>query len=539
MKFLKGILYTLLGLFALLCLFVVLCACNPNLTDTLSDLLYGKSNNEETLEDTAPYEENSTSGGNGIEDVAAGNTNNMTGVSGIENTLPEEEQYVEPEELITKIPDEVAGKNGYVPVQAEEQEVEEKEAKDLEDTLGWGETGDDLQFDATMYPYYAMLDDKGKHLYRQIYANANALNKAFTPVEEVNANQLKTAFTALFCDQPQLFWMDTAYACKYKPDGKCVEIDLQFNKTSHNLESSKEEFENAANEIMNGAASLGSDYDKEVYVHNALLDKNTYNLRAPLNQSAYSALVNGQTVCAGYARAMQYIMEKLGVPCYYCMGYAGESHAWNIISLDDGYYNVDATWDDTDPNTFDYFNKSDSEFNKNHRRTDLSVYLPACNGTKYSNLEQNPEAVPQNEDTMMPQSEDNSQPQSENTTTQNEAEGQKRKDAPYEVIQNAGDVRSLEDAGFSEQDVITTMEDYNKNCTDQIQQNGLGDYEFQNVISESLYNQVFISYKNNGYRSAYADQMMEQLGAKAFNMRVQTEKLKNGEIILTHHLTIQ
>mgnify|MGYP006990155591 CR=1 FL=1 len=51
-------------------------------------------------------------------------------------------------------------------------------------------------------------------------------------------------------------------------------------------------------------------------------------------------------------------MTQLGIPCYYCTGFAGENHAWNIIRLDDEYYNVDVTWDDTTPNTYDYFNKT-------------------------------------------------------------------------------------------------------------------------------------------------------------------------------------
>ena len=59
------------------------------------------------------------------------------------------------------------------------------------------------------------------------------------------------------------------------------------------------------------------------------------------------------------------------------------------MKLDDGYYNVDTTWDDTNPNTYDYFNCSDADYSKNHVRRELSVYLPPCNGTKYRNLEEN------------------------------------------------------------------------------------------------------------------------------------------------------
>lgn len=102
-------------------------------------------------------------------------------------------------------------------------------------------------------------------------------------------------------------------------------------------------------------------------MHNALLDRIEYDLQAPLNQSAYSALANGRTVCAGYARSMQYLMTQLGVPCYYCTGFAGENHAWNIIRLEDEYYNADATWDDTDPNTYRYLNKNRWEFSLTHK----------------------------------------------------------------------------------------------------------------------------------------------------------------------------
>ena len=72
-----------------------------------------------------------------------------------------------------------------------------------------------------------------------------------------------------------------------------------------------------------------------MYVHDRLISRISYSKAATMNQSAYSALVGGKTVCAGYARAFQYLMQKLGIPCYYCTGFAGENHAWNIIKLSD------------------------------------------------------------------------------------------------------------------------------------------------------------------------------------------------------------
>ena len=74
-----------------------------------------------------------------------------------------------------------------------------------------------------------------------------------------------------------------------------------------------------------------TDYDKEREAHDALIGSVRYDANAPMNQSAYSALVYGRTVCAGYARALQYVLQQLDIPCYYVTGYAGENHAWNIV----------------------------------------------------------------------------------------------------------------------------------------------------------------------------------------------------------------
>ena len=244
---------------------------------------------------------------------------------------------------------------------------------------------------------------------------------------------------------------------------------------------------------MQVQGGLESDYEKEVYVHNALLDRIEYDLQAPLNQSAYSAMVNGRTVCAGYARSFQYLMTQMGVPCYYCTGYAGENHAWNIIRLDGEFYNVDATWDDTTPNTYDYFNKTDNEFAPNHRREELSVYLPSCGGTKYSNLE---------------------------TARAEEVD----------------DRRGLEEAGFSEDDVLYNMEDYYEDCYRQIlEQNGSA--QFENIVdSEELWLRCYRAYEDDSYSAGYMDKVLEELQAAGCEVDIEAESLQDGRVLLQHSI---
>lgn len=502
MKFLKGIGYLLLFLSALLMLLLFACAWKPELTDQIAALLYP---------DGAAYTAGETD--EAVDTAASGTADagqNMTDVSGtsdtaafddtqqeLERTASDQEQqpaYIAPDREQLSIPEEVKGKSGYQKITGDDSEISEDEAKPQ---LGVGQSGDGLIFDPLYYPYYQMLDEQGQHLYRQIYANAKALIKAFAPIEPIKAGKLQNVFEAVYNDHPELFWLDTAYSCRHKPDGDCVEIGLAFNRTAKNLERENAAFENAAEEILSTARGLTQDYDKERYVHDMLIQKTEYARSAEMNQSAYSALVNGKTVCAGYARAFQYLLQQLQIPCYYCTGYAGEAHAWNIICLDDEYYNVDVTWDDTESGISNYFNKTDADYADTHIREDMSVYLPPCNGEKY---------------------------RSEDIDDMTAEKGRK----------------SSEELGFFENEILHSMEEYYADCAAQIVQHGKGDFSFDNVIEgKELYEEWERAYDRDAYKEAYMTPSMRQIGAKSCHIRLSSEPLQQGRYLITHELQLQ
>lgn len=216
-------------------------------------------------------------------------------------------------------------------------------------------------------------------------------------------------------------------------------------------------------------------------------------MSAEMNQSAYSALVNGRTVCAGYARAFQYLMQQLGVPCYYCTGYAGENHAWNIVRLDDGYYNVDTTWDDTGDGTYDYFNKTDADYADSHLRQEMSVYLPSRDGQAYRGLES-----------------------------------------------ESGGLKSLEEAGIAEEQVITDMSGYYADCYEQILQNGIGSYTFYNVIEgEELFRTWYREHQTEKYKEAYMREALAGIGASSCEMTLEAEELQGGRYLISHAITVR
>ena len=75
-------------------------------------------------------------------------------------------------------------------------------------------------------------------------------------------------------------------------------------------------------------------------------------------------------------------MRRLNIPTYYVLGYAKEDHAWNMVKLNNEYYNLDITWDDTGY-IYKHFNLTDGEINNTHLRTGISKYLPSCNYITY------------------------------------------------------------------------------------------------------------------------------------------------------------
>ena len=110
----------------------------------------------------------------------------------------------------------------------------------------------------------------------------------------------------------------------------------------------------------------GSDYDKVVYLNDALTARNAYN-SAVASGDLYGAeftswkcisALEGNSgkagpVCEGYARAFQVLCNELEIPCVLVDGPAisklnaqSESHMWNYVQINGGWYAVDVTWND-------------------------------------------------------------------------------------------------------------------------------------------------------------------------------------------------
>lgn len=528
MRIVEKLLYGVGGLLALMLLFIALCNHNPDIAMKIGERL-GKTDEtaDEMLEaGMSGVDTPGMPGGNYVikttvtqgEEPAAGNPGSDDG---------EEEEPL-------NIPQKVAALNGYIPIKSTGTEITQAKADEILETLGKGKTGEGLTFDEEFYPYYGMINETQKALYRQIYANADDMEKNFSPVTDITANDLKNAFTAVVSDHPELFWVDTAYKYKYAPLGQVADITLVFNMTANDIDGSKSKFEDGAKKILDRTYGQYTDYDKEREAHDALISSVRYDANAPMNQSAYSALVYGRTVCAGYARALQYVLQQLDIPCYYVMGYAGENHAWNIVKLEDSqYYNVDSTWDDTNPNTYDYFNCSDADYAGNHVRRDLSIYLPACRGSRYSGLEVNPVTTP----TVTPTTPTRPQPTTPATvttvtgTTTTTTNGT-TSEAP--VVDNTANI-TVQTVRGSEEGYIGDIYDYYIACFEEMMATEDSNISFDLIITDKdLWDDIFEAYDDGDVQDGFIERYLVEKHRNSCVMSVTAQEREDGSWLLSH-----
>lgn len=127
--------------------------------------------------------------------------------------------------------------------------------------------------------------------------------------------------------------------------------------------------------VLNSLNLTGkTNYEKVKIIHDYICKKITYTTDGSslVYHSTYGALVNGKSVCQGYASLFYRLCKESGIPVRFITGTGGnEAHAWNIVKLGNYYYNLDATWADSDDSYdtiyYNYFLRSENDFG-NHTR---------------------------------------------------------------------------------------------------------------------------------------------------------------------------
>lgn len=155
-----------------------------------------------------------------------------------------------------------------------------------------------------------------------------------------------------------------------------IEFSGTYNVDLETALSRREEIETAVDGLLAGIAADASEYEKVKYVYDTLIRNTDYDLGAPDNQNIYSVFVRHFSVCQGYAKATQYLLNRLGVESTLVLGTVetGEGHAWNLVKVDGEYYYLDTTWGDVSYRTEDTASQPEASLEEG-----LRISMPEIN----------------------------------------------------------------------------------------------------------------------------------------------------------------
>lgn len=225
--------------------------------------------------------------------------------------------------------------------------------------------------------YYDHLTDNAKIAYTlilpELYEHSEKIE-----IPEITDDEFDSLMYALSYDNPDLICYGRQSQIKYEKSNYWFYATYSHSKSE--CPALKQQLDAAVSAALSEIDKNDSEYEKELYVHDYICRNCEYvDDGENLKVTAYDALVSGEAVCEGYARAAQLLLSKLGIKNYLVIGDAEnelgevEGHMWNIVTIDGKNYHLDVTWDDMDAEDEQftdchiYFNVSDELISRNHR----------------------------------------------------------------------------------------------------------------------------------------------------------------------------
>lgn len=235
---------------------------------------------------------------------------------------------------------------------------------------------------------YQNIDEEVQIVYDQIL-DCIKKHESAVDVSTTDDAILDEAYRAVFADYGGLFWVSGYVYHKYLLGDKCTRISFEpkYTMSLEERGNYQKQIDAVVADWLSGVSITDSDYEKAKYVFDTIVEKVNYNPVSQENQNIISVFLYEQSVCQGYADAVWYLLDELGIPCTVITGSGnGENHAWNLVYLDKAYYYMDVTWGDTDYGKkanektiprYAYLATTTEKIMQNHK-AEVSFELPAC-----------------------------------------------------------------------------------------------------------------------------------------------------------------
>lgn len=169
----------------------------------------------------------------------------------------------------------------------------------------------------------------------------------------ISQGAIQKAYDCLLMDHPEVFWSEGyTYVTSYVNNvisGHRVEFKYSMDRAQ--IERANREIYDSLMDTVRAIDRTDASYETVKAVYEHLIRTCTYD-ELNLDQGMYSIMVNHSGVCASFAKAFEFIMQCLGIPCTVVHGRLTQSsgmlgttlgHAWNVVCIGGRWYHVDVT----------------------------------------------------------------------------------------------------------------------------------------------------------------------------------------------------
>lgn len=194
--------------------------------------------------------------------------------------------------------------------------------------------------------YFKQLTEEEQRVYRELLKGIRAREKEFY-LTISDDDSIDRSYHAVLKDHPEIFWVhnrEKIYKTTYSDSDYCV-FTPGYTYTDGEIDEIQTAMEQSFQEVRALITEDASDYEKVRIVYTYVIDHTQYQTGED-DQSIAGVFWKKSAVCAGYAGAVQYLLERLDIPCIYVDGStkgSTEGHAWDIVKIGQEYYYVDAT----------------------------------------------------------------------------------------------------------------------------------------------------------------------------------------------------
>lgn len=213
-----------------------------------------------------------------------------------------------------------------------------------------------LGVESSSHPYVpadkrAELSEKAKAAYDRMLAAADA----FEALTVEGGDEVGDALAALFIDRPDIEIYFTMERDGGEWHSVFFEPETRYFAPAEDMERVKEQVEAFRAVVRYVVGRIPEDIsaiDKYRLLACYISERTTYaHVLGELPRyavTAYGALVQGRSICQGYAIGFEYLCREANLACRRVTnGYTDDNmHFWDIVDLDCGTYFVDVTWCD-------------------------------------------------------------------------------------------------------------------------------------------------------------------------------------------------